>query len=203
MAGRSDLMPAALVRRIRRATVILLLPWMTPFDLSVDGRFDLLDNPRRRFIIRTLAGRFPAGVPRGELVDELVTVEGADLDADEQSDLRNAIFVSLYQIHIPKLAEADVVAVDDEEVIALTTVGLHLVPYTTDPTAAERNASRMAAIAVAGGLVLAAWFAGLPIVGGLSAPWVVAGIVVALFTSSLLACRETLRQYRIPDPCPD
>lgn len=198
MVRRRELKPSALVHRGRRALVTLLLPWVAPFELSVDERFDLLDNPRRRFIIRYLADRFPGGVPRGDLIDALVELEEASVEQDDRGGLRNAIFVSLYQIHIPKLEAAAVVDVDDEEVITLTPAGLHLVPYMTEPTAAERTARRMATIAIVGAIVLALWFANAPIVGELPAPWVVAAIVIVLMAASLWACRETLQQYRVP-----
>jgi len=87
---------------------------MSPHEspqLSQDTAFDLLSNVRRRFVLQRLQDR-PDGIELSELAEELAATEN-DADPDELSaQQRKRTYVSLYQTHIPKLAEAGVVEYD-------------------------------------------------------------------------------------------
>ncbi|MGQ4556072.1 DUF7344 domain-containing protein [Halobellus sp. GM3] len=78
-----------------------------------DTAFDLLSNGRRRFVLRRLQRRRD-GVELSDLAEELAAAEN-DLPADELSaQQRKRTYVSLYQTHIPKLADAGVVDYDSD-----------------------------------------------------------------------------------------
>ncbi|WP_138004361.1 DUF7344 domain-containing protein [Halalkalirubrum salinum] len=83
------------------------------FQLSQDTVFDLLSSSRRRFIIRRLKSR-STGIDLQTLAGDLAAQE-ADIDRDElTAQQRKRIYVSLYQTHIPKLADADVIQYDPD-----------------------------------------------------------------------------------------
>jgi len=84
-----------------------------PQTLSQDTAFDLLSNARRRFVLRRLQER-GGGIELSDLAEELAAEENG-LDASELSaQQRKRTYVSLYQTHIPKLAEAGVVRYESE-----------------------------------------------------------------------------------------
>jgi DNA-binding transcriptional ArsR family regulator len=83
-------------------------------QLSHDLIFDLLSNPRRRFILyylRTKSG----SVKLSELTGEIAAWE-YETPIDELTDQeQKRVYVSLYQTHVPKLVEAGLVDYDTEE----------------------------------------------------------------------------------------
>lgn len=82
-------------------------------EVSQDEIFDLLSNPRRRFVINYLFEE-DRPVSIQELSRELATWE-FEVDADELTDQQEKrIYVALYQTHIPKLEDAGVVVYDDD-----------------------------------------------------------------------------------------
>jgi hypothetical protein len=89
---------------------------MSPQDsqtLPQDTAFDLLSNGRRRFVLRQLQRRRD-GVELSDLAEELAAEEN-DLPPEElSSQQRKRTYVSLYQTHIPKLADAGVVDYDSD-----------------------------------------------------------------------------------------
>lgn len=90
-----------------------------PTKLPQDTAFDLLSNGRRRLLLQRLRGT--DGVELGELATELAAIEN-DISADELSaQQRKRTYVSLYQTHVPKLEDADVVTFDPESGIVRPT----------------------------------------------------------------------------------
>lgn len=89
---------------------------MSPHEspqLSQDTAFDLLSNVRRRFVLRRLQDR-PEGVELSALAEQLAAEEN-DAELEELSaQQRKRTYVSLYQTHIPKLADAGVVEYDPD-----------------------------------------------------------------------------------------
>jgi len=97
---------------------------------SLDTVFDILSNPRRRFVLHYLEQREePVGL--NELAAEIAAREN-DVPVDElTSQQRKRAYVSLYQTHVPKLEEVGVVTYDSESgEVALTDradeIGEHL-----------------------------------------------------------------------------
>lgn len=80
-------------------------------DVEVDSVFAVLSNERRRRVLRHLfEPRSSATVT--ELVDRLVTAELNGHDRPEE--LTERITISLHHIHLPKLAESNLVDFDHE-----------------------------------------------------------------------------------------
>lgn len=86
---------------------------MREADLPSDEQFDLLSNGRRRLVVRYLAE-----VESETTLDELATTVGAAERGSTTTELsaeqRKRIYVSLYQIHLPKLADSEVVEYDPD-----------------------------------------------------------------------------------------
>ncbi|WP_248516635.1 DUF7344 domain-containing protein [Salinarchaeum laminariae] len=80
---------------------------------SLDTIFDLLSNPRRRFVLHYLK-RVEEPVQLTELAAQIAAKEN-DVPVDElTSQQRKRAYVSLYQTHVPKLEEVGVVTYDSE-----------------------------------------------------------------------------------------
>ncbi len=82
-------------------------------QLSQDTVFDLLSSSRRRFIVHRLkagSGEIDLQTLAAELAAKEAKIDQEELNAQQ----RKRTYVSLYQTHIPKLAEADVVRYDAE-----------------------------------------------------------------------------------------
>lgn len=78
-------------------------------SLSQDRVFDILSNPRRRFVLHYLS-RQSDSVPLRELADEVARWETGDETLSPQQ--RKRVYVSLYQTHIPRLADAGMIEFD-------------------------------------------------------------------------------------------
>lgn len=81
--------------------------------LEKDLLFDLLQNNRRRAVLRTLD-------EEGELtlaeLAEIIAAEENDVPPSEASEsARRSVYISLYQRHVPKLADHGVVEYDREQ----------------------------------------------------------------------------------------
>lgn len=79
--------------------------------LTRDNVFDLLSNPRRRYILYYLRTH-DGPIKLTDLADEVAAWE-YDTDVEELSKQeRKRVYVSLYQTHVPKLAEIGLVDYD-------------------------------------------------------------------------------------------
>lgn len=83
-------------------------------ELSDDEIFDVLSNRRRRYVIHALK-RSDRPIDVSELSRHVTAWErGVDPDDVEYDERRN-VYSTLQRIHIPKLEENNIVAVDDAE----------------------------------------------------------------------------------------
>lgn len=81
------------------------------FEIGREDALDILSNMRRRVILREL--RDAKGMVRtGDLADQVAAVEN-DVDPEDlDTQQRKRVYVGIYQCHLPRLMEANVV-VDD------------------------------------------------------------------------------------------
>ena len=86
---------------------------LADLDVDTDALFDVLSNPRRRFILTCLE-EFSTPVPLRDVAHELATwerdAEITEISADDVTSIR----VSLYHVHIPKMADVGLVEYDEE-----------------------------------------------------------------------------------------
>lgn len=80
----------------------------TESDLSQDVVFDILSSPRRRYVLYYLRTR-DEPVQLTDLAEEVAAWEN-DTEPNEITEQeRKRVYVSLYQTHIPRLAEAGLI----------------------------------------------------------------------------------------------
>lgn len=96
--------------------------------LPLDVVFQILSNQRRRWVIRYLQAE--GSTTLGELAECLARLEMDEPDAPVTSTERKRAYVVLYQHHLPKLADADVIEYDaDRKTIELGDNIEQVVPY--------------------------------------------------------------------------
>lgn len=83
-----------------------------PGPLSQDEVYDLLSNPRRRFIISYLREHDHARLQ--DLASTLAAWENETSVDQLTNQQRKRVYVSLYQTHIPKLVDAGIITYDQD-----------------------------------------------------------------------------------------
>lgn len=85
----------------------------TESDLSQDVVFDILSNPRRRYVLYYLRTR-DEPVRLTKLAEEVAAWENNTNRSDITEQERKRVYVSLYQTHVPRLAEAGLIDYDKD-----------------------------------------------------------------------------------------
>ncbi|WP_276261519.1 DUF7344 domain-containing protein [Haloglomus litoreum] len=165
----------------------------TDQDLSPDLIFDLLSSPRRRMALYYLREHGGSSTVT-ELAEEIASLE-YDIPAEELSrQQRKRVYVSLYQTHVPKLAEAGVIEYDeDTSEVQLTDRARRMDSYlTTDDTGGYPWHYHYLGLALAsGGLLLLAVFTDLGPLGPLAV-----GIAVTVAFAISGVAQLLYRRYR-------
>ncbi len=152
-----------------------------PKELSLDMKFELLKNQRRRRVLRFLMANGDASTT-GELAEHVAALENDKADVDSlTSKERKAAYVGLYQCHLPKMDDYGVIEFNQARgQVELTDVADQLEEFLVEETD-TRWSLRYLGIAVAGGgLFLASLVAG---VEGLTIAVVFATIAGIVLTS--------------------
>lgn len=139
--------------------------------VSIDDLFDVLHNGRRRRILEyLLAGEGTATA--GELAEHIAAAENDTTVAALSSTERKRVYVSLYQNHLPKMDDANVVDYHDgRKTVRLEAEAETLEPY-LDP-AASGDGDRLP-------VALSLLFAGNVLAGGLYV-WPLAAVSAAVW----------------------
>lgn len=150
----------------------------------MDLVFDILSNTRRRKVLSYLRQSDGRATVQ-ELAEEIAALEN-EVQVDELSrEQRKRVYVSLYQTHLPKLEEAEIIDYDEEGgEIRLTDRADELNSYITQNPRSE-NPWRLHyfVLAVVSGLLFALAFAGVPGIS-LIPPVVLGTVVMAAFVIS-------------------
>lgn len=97
--------------------------------LPKDVVFELLTSPRRRAAICYLKS-IEGEATRGELAEELAAAEHAVEPEEVTAQQRKRLYISLYQVHLPRMAEAGVIEYDEDRgTIEVTDRADQLIPY--------------------------------------------------------------------------
>lgn len=83
-------------------------------ELPADTVFGLLSNERRRYVL-TLLGLEGRPLSLKMIATEIATRNTSESSKRVPEELYRSIYVSLYQNHVPRLADAGVVEYDDDE----------------------------------------------------------------------------------------
>jgi hypothetical protein len=82
-------------------------------ELPIDSVFEILNSSRRRQILHYLS-RHGGRTELSELAEYVVAVETGIPQSEVDDDDRQRVFISLYQTHIPRLEEHDIVTYDSD-----------------------------------------------------------------------------------------
>jgi hypothetical protein len=138
-------------------------------ELSNDELFRLLSSSRRRYIIYLLY-KEGGSMSLNDLATRIAAEENDKPVAEVTDSERQRVYISLYQTHLPKLEDADVVEYDeDERVVSPTSEIIDEGFFFTDLPEPRPWYQYYAALGVVGWLGVAAALAGLvawPLVAG-------------------------------------
>lgn len=169
-------------------------------SISQDAVFDILSNARRRYVLYYLR-QADEPVELSELARELAAWENDTTPEELTKQQRKRVYVSLYQTHIQKLADAGMVEYDQESgMVTLAAGAHHLEGYLGDGADASggiRWQRLYVLLAVGGGILYALVAVDAPVFGLLSSLQV--GLVVLLSFSVLAAGHYVYSERRSVD----
>ncbi len=152
-------------------------------ELTQDTVYDLLSNKRRRFVISKLR-RAEGPVSVNELSESVAAWENG-VEVEELTDKQTKrVYVSLYQIHIPKLDEAGLVEYDkDSGQVELTPTVSELDSYLPEQADEGENGIPWEAIYAGIAVVALATYGGVFLLPDAFAWLSVTAVNVVLFTT--------------------
>ncbi|WP_082356861.1 DUF7344 domain-containing protein [Halorubrum tropicale] len=143
---------------------------------------ELLGNRRRRLLWRHLRAEEAAAL--SDASRRIAAWENGVDPADVDYDQRKSVYTSLRQFHCPKMADAGLVEFDDRDgTVRLTSDLPDELVIEIEPDTANVRRTALGALALATGVVLGAWAAGLPVFGPLS----FAGVAFAVAFAAVAA----------------
>ena len=83
-----------------------------PEPLPLDVVFEILKNKRRRLVLRFVKQQDDESVDLGELAEHVAALENDKSVSALTSGERKRVYVGLYQCHLPKMDDADIVEFD-------------------------------------------------------------------------------------------
>jgi hypothetical protein len=167
--------------------------------LSQDTIFDILSNPRRRYVLYHLRQEGEP-VQLTTLAEHVAAWENETDVASLNDQQRKRVYVSLYQTHVPKLADAGIIEYDKEEgVVGLADDAGAIDDYLSQPDDEFGWQFVYAAEAAAGALVLALSVFDVAVFG-LIPEAVVSLAVIAIFAVTATAQFAVHRQRQTVPP---
>jgi hypothetical protein len=93
-----------------------------PLPLTENEVYDVMSSYRRRLVVSYLVRDADGQATISDLAEYIAAVEnGVDAEEDPTASQRKRVYVGLYQCHLPRLAEADVVDYDQDRGLVSTT----------------------------------------------------------------------------------
>lgn len=161
-------------------------------DRHADGTLDeavihdVLRNERRRLVLERLRDTDDEQAV-GDLAEHIAEVESGE--SPPPRNVRQSVYISLHQTHLPKLDTLHIVTYDSSaKVVSLGTSAVELEPYLVDDTVQSSFAMLTFTTCLAGlALVFAGWM-GMPVIDRVDPRLVaiVALVLVALVTGAEL-----------------
>lgn len=124
---------------------------------SPDTVFDVLSNPRRRYVLYYLRESGPS-IELTDLAEEIAAWENDTVPENLTEKERKRVYVSLYQTHVPKLEEVGFVEYDSDTGVVSLTDRAHVVDeYLTDDSRVDtwQIVSLLVSLAAGAALLLA------------------------------------------------
>jgi hypothetical protein len=140
--------------------------------LTLNERFEILKNERRRSVLKQLSGRDDT-IALSSLADQIAAIENETTIEDVTSSERKRVYVALYQFHLPKMDRMGVIDYNkDRGTVSLTQDGRQL--YQKHETEQNQNgyldvidlcACLLGAVVLTGVILTQAWFVGSVFLG--------------------------------------
>lgn len=147
--------------------------------LDSDQIFEILSSQRRRMVLYYLR-QHDGSATMSDLADQIAAWEN-DAEIDElTSQERKRVYVSLYQTHLPKLANTDLVDYDAEEGdVRLTDRATDMDAFLSPKQTSEYSWRRhYLALLVLGGVLMAAGVVATPVLGQTVLMLLAAGVLI-------------------------
>jgi DNA-binding transcriptional ArsR family regulator len=163
-------------------------------DLSKDELFRILSSSRRRYIIYFLHEEGEP-VSLNDLATRIAAEEN-DRPVEEVTDSeRQRVYISLYQTHLPKLEEADIISYDeDERMVSLSPETIQNGFFWMVPTETRPWHQYYAGLALLGWLGIVAVWLGLPMLS-----WTLVALLIAVSLLALAAAHYFVVEQHSPE----
>ena len=153
-------------------------------QLTPDEIFEVLSNHRRRMVLYYLRQHGGSSTVN-ELADQIASMENEVPPEDLTSQQRKRVYVSLYQTHLPKLDDMNIINYDVEAgTVELTNQSTEMDAYLTSMRGAPYPWKRhYAALVILGVALLVLSAIDAPLIGAVSMTWLLGVILVAYLVS--------------------
>lgn len=169
--------------------------------LSQNRVFDLLSNARRRFVLHYLS-QHEGPVELRELADEVARWETGSETLSRKE--RKRVYVSLYQTHIPRLADAGVIDYDSETgEVQLVERASDLDRYISSPEGSRWPLYYLAIAVIGAGFYLLTVVDVVPFVPDVVAGLLVIGLLLMVSVAHLLTIQRRARDLRTEQFVPE
>ncbi|MBV0923100.1 MULTISPECIES: DUF7344 domain-containing protein [Haloarcula] len=159
-------------------------------ELSRDRVFDILSSPRRRYVLYFLRTE-PNPIQLTDLAEHVAAWENDTTVEELSTQQRKRVYVSLYQTHLPKLADSGLVEYDEDSgEVSISRKASEIDPYLGEQSEEPRWYLYYLGLAVLSTLLIAASVAGLGVAEGTVAMIVVGAFVVLTAVHVVYRWRE-------------
>lgn len=143
-----------------------------PTDPPLDEIFEILRNQRRRWTLQYLQ-EYDGAVEIGEVAEHIAAIETNKSISELTSEERKRVYVALYQCHLPKMDDAEVVDYNQNRGrVKLVDTAEQLDPYLgIQSDRATTSGGHHTSVLLSVALSLAAFVAFLGVVAGMTPGW--------------------------------
>lgn len=156
-------------------------------ELSPDVIFEILSSRRRRMVLYLLRQRGGTATVN-ELAEEIAALEN-DVSVEElTSQQQKRVYVSLYQTHLPKLDQTEIIDYDvDAGEVELTSRVREVDSYLTRTSELTYPwKTHYGGLVGISGLLIVLWGLGVPGIAAIPFVWLAVGIAVAFGVSGVV-----------------
>ncbi|WP_251133178.1 hypothetical protein [Halorubrum sp. 2020YC2] len=147
---------------------------------------ELLGNRRRRLLWRHLRTE-EREAALSDASGRIAAWENGVDPGDVEYDQRKSVYTSLRQFHCPKMADAGLIEFDDRDgTVRLTSDLPEELTIEIEPDTENVRQTALGALALATGVILGSWAAGLPVFGPLSFGGVAFAVAAAVAAAGLV-----------------
>ena len=153
-------------------------------ELSQDEIFAILSNPRRRYVLYFL-NQHETAIELTDLAEHVAAWENDTTVEELNSKERKRVYVSLYQTHVPKLADHGLIDYDPESGMVRQTESSRRVDQYLDTDESGIRWERVyAGLAIVSALLLLGVVLQLPVIAAVGEATMLVGVILAFVIAS-------------------